>query len=233
MSEGAGMRLHLPGLAAAALLAAPADGATRTYTVTGFERIRVDGPYRVKLTTGVAPFATASGSAAALDAVSIEVQGRTLVVRRKTASTTAGSGPVEIKLGTHELTSAWLNGSGGLAIDAVKGQAFTLGVSGSGGAEIAKLSVDRLQVSVSGSAAVGLGGAAQVANFSVSGPSSVQALELSAKAATIVAKGPSTMRLTATETAKVDAKGLAVVELSGTPACTLRPTSTAEVHGCR
>ena len=227
------MRLHLPGLAAAALLAAPAEAARRTYPVTGFERIRVDGPYRVKLITGVAPFANAAGSAAALDAVSIEVQGRTLVVRRKTASTAAGPGPVEISLGTHELTSAWLNGSGGLAIDAVKAQAFKLGVSGSGAAEVGRLSVDRLQVSVSGSAAVALGGAAQEANFSVSGPSSVQALELSAKAATIAAEGPSTMRLTATQTAKVNAKGLAVVELSGAPACTIRPTSTAEVHGCR
>ena len=228
------MRLHLLGLAAAVSLAAPAGAATRNYTVTGFEKIRVDGPYRVKLTTGVAPFATASGSTAALDSVSVEVVGRTLIVRRKAASANgAASGPVSISVGTHELSAAWLNGSGGLAIDSVKGQAFALGVTGSGAAEVGKLTVDRLQVSVSGSAAVGLGGAAEAGTFSVSGPSSLQALELKTKAATISAEGASTTRLTATETAKVNARGLAVVELAGEPACTIRPTSSAEVQGCR
>ncbi|HYI42747.1 MAG TPA: DUF2807 domain-containing protein [Sphingomicrobium sp.] len=227
------MRLHLLGLSAAVMLATPAQAVTRNYTVTGFERVRIDGPYRVKLTTGVPPFANASGSTAALEAVSVEVVGRMLIVRRKSAKATAAEGPVTISLGTHELTAAWLNGSGGLAIDGVKGHAFQLGVSGSGVAEVGKVSVDRLQVSVSGSGSVGLGGTAQAANFSVSGPSSVQAAELSAKAAKISAQGSPTVRLTATETADVNARGLAVVELSGKPACTIRPTSTAEVHGCR
>lgn len=229
------MRLPLLGLAALVSFAAPAAAATRTFTVTGFEKIRVEGPYRVKLVTGVSPFASASGSATALDAVSVEVQGRTLIVRRKSAKTNDGSssGPVVISAGTHELTSAWLNGSGGLAIDAVKAQTFTLGVSGSGAAEVGKLSVDRLHVSISGSAAVALGGAAEAASFSVSGPSSLQAVDLSTKAAKIIAQGASTVRLTATEAAEVTAKGLAIVELSGSPACTIRPTSSADVQGCR
>jgi len=53
-------------------VSAPSEAATRNFGVSGFDRVRVDGPYRVTLTTGVAPFATASGSATALDAVSIE-----------------------------------------------------------------------------------------------------------------------------------------------------------------
>ncbi|HXG82131.1 MAG TPA: hypothetical protein VNJ05_10065, partial [Sphingomicrobium sp.] len=60
--------------------AAP-PAAKRNYTVTDFDRIRIDGPYQVSLKTNVAPFARATGSQAALDGVSIEVQGRTLVVR--------------------------------------------------------------------------------------------------------------------------------------------------------
>jgi hypothetical protein len=72
-------------VAAAAALSAPALAADRNYSVTSFDRIRVDGPYRVVLTTGVAPFARASGPAAAIDSVSIEVQGRTLIVRRNRA----------------------------------------------------------------------------------------------------------------------------------------------------
>ena len=232
------MRLHLPAFAALALvLGAPADAASRSFTVTGFDRIRVDGPFRVKLTTGVEPFAKAEGSAAALDAVSLEVQGRTLVVRRNASvwSSNPGRapGPVTIAVGTHELSAAWVNGSGGVAIDRVKGQAFELVVSGAGAAEVGTLSVDRLRVSISGSASVALGGAAETASFFVRGPSAVDAAALNAKAATIAAEGSSTIRLTATDTAKIDANGLATIELGGRPACTIRHTSSAEVSGCR
>jgi hypothetical protein len=232
--EGAGMHLRLPALAALALLAAPAGAAERNYTVTGFDRIRVDGPYRVSLKTGVAPFARASGDQAALEAVSIEVQGRTLTIRRKVArGKKAPSGLVTISLGTHELATAWLNGSGGLAIDGVKGQAFQLGITGSGAAEVGDFKVDKLQVSVSGSARVALAGTVQSASFSIDGPASIDALELTAKAASVDASGPATVRLTATDTAKVRANGLAMVELAGEPACTIQPSSTADVQGCR
>jgi hypothetical protein len=230
------MRLHLAAFAAflISLVAAPAEAATRNFTVTSFDRIRVDGPYRVKLTTGVAPFASASGPAGALDSLSLEVEGRTLIVRRKTARVGAAAlAPVSISAGTHELAAAWLNGSGGLAIDSVKGQAFQLSVTGSGAAEVGKLSVDRLRVSVTGSAAAALGGTAQTGTYSMSGPASLRGAGLSTKSAVISAEGPATIHLTVTDSVKVDAKGLAVVKLSGSPACTVRPTSSAEVHGCR
>lgn len=232
------MRLHLSAIAAFAfVLGAPADAAVRNFTVTGFDRIRIDGPFRVKLTTGVAPFASASGSATALDAVSLEVQGRTLIVRRNASAWSSNPsrprGPVAISVGTHELAAASVNGSGRVAIDRVKGQAFELVVSGAGGAEVGKLSVDRLRVSISGSASVMLGGAAETATFSIRGPASVDAAALTAKTATIAAEGNSTLRLTATDTAKVDGKGLATIELAGRPACTIRPTSSADVSGCR
>lgn len=230
------MRPHLFLIAVLATLAAPAAAATRTYTVTGFDRIRVDGPYRVILATGVAPFARAEGSQAALDGVSVEVHGRTLIVRRKSSTfedRSAASGPVSISAGTHELSAAWLNGPGGLAIDVVKGHKFDLSVSGSGAAEVGRLSVDTLDLSISGSASVALAGSAATAAFAIRGPSALEAAELSVKAAKIFAEGPTRVRLTATDTAKVDAKGLATVELGGGPACTVRPSNSAEVSGCR
>ena len=71
-------------LVLASLPANPAHGAapaTRTYSVTSFDRIRIDGPYKVALKTNVSPFARATGSPLALDGLSIGVEGRTLVVR--------------------------------------------------------------------------------------------------------------------------------------------------------
>ena len=112
-----------PSLAIAA--AHPADAADRNFGVSGFDRVRVDGPYKVRLITGVASFATARGSAAALDSVAMDVQGRTLIVRSNRSSWGGypgeATGPVEITIGTHELTAAYVNGAGSLAIDKVRG----------------------------------------------------------------------------------------------------------------
>ena len=68
------------------MLAAPGAAATRNFGVTSFTRVRLDGPYRVQLATGVAPFASASGSPAALDRVAIDVEGSTLIVHPNRSS---------------------------------------------------------------------------------------------------------------------------------------------------
>src|SRR4051794_40413853 len=101
------MRTFPIAFAAALTLAAPAWADTRTFGVTSFTKVRVDGPFKVRVATGVAPFARASGSAAALDRIDVGVQGDTLVVRSSTSSwggyPGANSGPVEVTLGTHDL----------------------------------------------------------------------------------------------------------------------------------
>src|SRR5688500_9331412 len=136
--EGAAMRIFVPIIALLACFPLPADAATRNFGVSGFDRVRVEGPFKVRLATGVAPFASASGLANALDSIAIEVQGRTLVVRGIRSSWGGypgeSKGPVEISIGTHELTAAYLNGAGSLAIDKVRGLSFELSVQGAGSA---------------------------------------------------------------------------------------------------
>ena len=80
------MRTFLTAAALALTLAAPAGAATRNFGITSFEKIRVEGPFKVRLTTGVAPFASASGSPAAIDRVAIDMRGNTLVVHSNTSS---------------------------------------------------------------------------------------------------------------------------------------------------
>ena len=56
---------------AASAIAMPAGAATRNFGITSFDKVRVDGPFKVRLTTGVAPFASATGSPAAIDRVGL------------------------------------------------------------------------------------------------------------------------------------------------------------------
>jgi hypothetical protein len=232
------MSLRLLSIACAGIAAAaPAAAAQRSFTVTGFDRIRIDGPFMVRLTTGVAPFAKATGSAAALNGVSIDVQGQTLVVRKNPGSwggyPGASAGPVEISLGTHDLTKSWLNGAGSLAIDKVKGQSFDLSIQGPGSIAIGRLAVDRLNAGLSGTGSAVIGGSAAEIKAVVRGTSSFDGSGLTAKDATIGAEGTAVVKLNVTGRAKVDSLGTATVELSGRPACTVRAIGSASVSGCR
>ena len=221
-----------------ASLASPALAAERTLSVTTFDRIRIDGPFKVRVATGVSPFAKVSGSAAAIGGVSVDQQGRTLIVRANSSAwggnyPNEGRGPVEISVGTPDLSAAWVNGAGSLAVDRVKGLSFDLSVQGSGSAAIGKATVDQLEIAISGAGSVTLAGTAPKLTAIVRGTSSLDASGLAVKDATVGAEGPSQVRVTASNTAKVDARGVASVEIAGGAACTVKAQGSAVVTGCR
>lgn len=219
------------------LSAEPAAAAERNFSVTSFDRIRLEGPFAVQLTTGKSPFARASGSPQALDGVVVEVTGRTLVVRPNRSSWGGypgkPAGPVEIAVGTHDLSSAVLNGSGALAIDKVKGLAFDLTIQGAGTASIGSVAVDRLTAGIAGAGSASLGGKTLKFTAIVRGTSSMDASALQAKDVKIGAEGPATIQANASATAEVDARGTAAITLAGNPACKVIAAGSATVTGCR
>jgi hypothetical protein len=225
-------------LALASLPVAAATPATqRTYSVSGFDRIRIDGPYRVELRTNVAPYARASGTPASLDDVSIKVEGRTLVVRSGGGGWGGypgeGRGPVTIEVGTHDLSAAYVNGAGALAVDRVKGLGFEMSIQGSGIASVGAVEVDQMKVGVSGAGTIRMAGRVGKLTSTIRGTSTFEADRLEVKDAVIGAEGPSTVRTQVTNSAKVDATGLASVTLTGEPACTVNAKGSASVVGCR
>lgn len=235
------MMSRLPLLAVLAVVSLPASAAStvsRNYGVNGFDRIRVDGPFEVRLTTGVAPFAKAIGkNGAALDNVSVKVDGRTLIIRRD-ANAWGGypgssSGLVVVEVGTHDLSNAWLNGAGTLTIDKVKGLSFDLNVEGAGVARIDNVAVDQFRVSVGGSGTAQLAGQALKASTFARGSVNIDAAGLSTKDAVITAEGPALVKLTVSDTAKVNSFGVASVTLVGNPSCTLRIQGSSSVSGCK
>ena len=225
-------------LAATLLSAAPAASATRNFGVSGFDRVRVDGDYKVTLTVGVPPFARAEGSARAIDPVQVVVEGRTLIVRASKSASWGGfpgqsAGPVEIMIGTHDLTAAFVNGAGSLTINRVRGLKFEASAQGAGAISIGAVDVDQFQIGLAGAASARLAGRAGKATVVVRGTSSLDAEALVAKDVVVGAQGPAIVKLTATGTAKVDAIGVAAVTLTGRPSCIVTTKGSASVSGCR
>ncbi len=226
----------LPVVLALASLASPVGAATRNFGIASFDKVRVDGPFKVTLATGVAPFARASGSPAAIDRVAIEVRGNTLIVHNSLSSWSsfpgANPGPVEIMLGTHDLRSAWLNGSGTIAIDRVKGLSFDLSVQGSGAGTIGRVDVDQLNLNIGGTASATLAGRAAKMTVVVRGISSLDAAALKVTDATLGVEGAATVKADVRNAVKIDSSGPATVTLAGKPACSLRVGGSASVSGC-
>lgn len=231
------MRTFLFAVSASLAFAAPAAAATRTFGITSFTKIRVEGPYKVTLATGVAPFAKATGSTTALDRVAIDVSGDTLVVRTNPSAWGGypgeDPGPVEIGVGTHDLTNAALTGAGSLAISRVKGLTFALSVQGSGSAQIDDAAADQLQVNLAGTASARVKGHALKLTALVRGLSAIDAAKLTTPDAHVTADGSATVDVDVTDTARVDAWGPATIRFSGRPACTLKVSGSTSVSGCR
>jgi hypothetical protein len=231
------MRTFLFAAAALVALAAPAGAATRNFGITSFTKVRVDGPYKVTVATGVAPFARASGSGPALDRLTVEVRGDTLVVQTNKSGWGGypgeSTGPVEVSIGTHELSNAWVNGAGALLIDRVTGLSFSLSVQGSGRAEIAAADADQLNVQLVGTASAKLAGNAKKLTALVRGISVLDATALAAHDGAIGAEGAGTIDANVSGEADIDASGPAVIRLTGRPSCTLRTSGSTDVSGCR
>ena len=235
--EGGRMRTFLFAAATALALASPASAASRNYGISSFTKVRVDGPFKVTLATGVAPFAKASGATGALDRVAIDVQGETLVVHNSTSSWGGypgdNAGTVEVMIGTHDLTNAWVNGAGSLAIDKVKGLSFALSVQGAGSAEIGDVRVDQMNVGLVGTANAKLAGQAKKLTALVRGISSLDAVALMTSDAKVGAEGAATVNANVSNAVTVDANGTATIRFAGRPSCTLKVKGSTSVSGCK
>ncbi len=103
------------------------------------------------------------------------------------------------------------------SVDRVKGLGFEMSIQGSGIASIGEVDVDQMKVGVSGAGTIRMAGRVGKLSTTIRGTSTLEADRLEVKDAVIGAEGPSTVRAQVTNSAKVDAIGLASVTLTGRP----------------
>ena len=216
----------MPALLALPLLAAaPAE---RRYTVTDFDRLRVDGPYEVVLTTGRAPSARAvAGSAGDLDGLSIDVESRELRVRAKPGRAAHG---IRLELATHDLRAVNVTGPAQVEIDKAKAQRFALSLSGSGGVLLGRVETDALSLGVAGSGHVRIGGTAKSLKATVVGTAGLDGEGLTADQAEIFSETAGRVALTARTTARVRASGSGETVVTGNAACTVEQRGRGPVR---
>ena len=227
------MARTLPLVLLALAAAGPAGAAERTYSVTDFDRVQVEGPYRVTLVTGRSSAARAEGSIQALDQVSVDVQGGILRVRRNRSTLAsypaADPGPVTVALTTRDLRTAAIVGSASLEIDRAKGLRVDLSVSGSGRLSVAAVESDTLVVGLLGSGRITLAGRTKQLKATVQGSGDLAASGLSADEAQIISDTAGSVAVAVARTAKVTSTGNGDVEILGSPACTVTAKGSGRV----
>ena len=220
--------------------AAPAAAAERNVIVTSFDRLRVEGPFDVRVTTRHAPSARVEGNVRATDGVSVRVEGTTLIVTTgpkgwDEVPVIGKPGTPIIYLGTLSLRSAAVVGGGQVRVDgALRGQRIDLQVTGSGALKIDAIDADWVNATVLGSGAMTLGGRGARVRLIASGAGTIDAGALRGDDLTVRLDGAGAIQASARYTADAISTGIGAVTIYGKPACRVKaaaggPISCGEI----
>ncbi|RHW18677.1 DUF2807 domain-containing protein [Sphingomonas gilva] len=215
------------------LLAAPAAAAERSYSVTDFDRIRVEGPFRITVTTGSAVTARAEGDQRALDGLVLRVDGRTLVVRMGDRGWGGYPGetppPPSIRLTAPNLRAAVVTGGAVLDISAMKAPRVDLTLTGSGSITAPAIEADRLVASLMGTGRLVMGGRALIASVQSRGAGDIDASALAVGDLTVNSESAGEAKFNAERSVRVVSLGAGAISVAGDAACTVQSTGVGPV----
>lgn len=218
--------MRLIALAGLILAAAPAVAAERGYSVTSFDRIRVEGPFEVTVTTGKAVSAMASGSEEAIERLSLRVEGQTMLIRPNLSGWGGFPGKqsaaARIIVTTPRLDTAIVIGSGSLAINRMAAPRVVLTVEGSGCLAAQSVETDNLSLAVAGSGTIDVAGRAKTATGVARGTAEIRAADLAVSDLTLTSESAGAVTMQASRSAKVTALGAGPVVVQGNAACEVR-----------
>lgn len=209
-----------------AAVAAPAPAEERRYMLSGFDRIRVDGPFEVVVTAGASSGAVAVGDARALETVNVRVQGTTLIVSPNVSAWGGYPGAVRsrprVAVRVPALRSAAVIGGGQVTIDRMRGQRVDLTLTGAGTLAVGDAQADRVDATLIGTGSVTIAGRALQGRFQSNGAGTIDAGGFEVADLTVTWQSAGDGRFAARNTAQVNAAGSGSVRVAGTPACTVR-----------
>ncbi|MCT8000963.1 DUF2807 domain-containing protein [Sphingomonas sanguinis] len=222
-------------LIAALAMPATAQAAERRIDLSSFDKLRVEGPFIVTLTTASSPHARMSGDAETLRQVEAQITGATLVVRR-TGDRGAGRtgnmrGPITLTIAAPPLSAITVIGGAQVTAQAMRGPQMSLAVNGAGDVRIDRADGEQLAATLLGSGRLAIGGGrVGKARLTASGPATIMADGLEAGDLLVVLDGPGEVDARARYTATIGNNGLGRVTVAGMPKCRMTGTGGGPVR---
>ncbi|KRB85072.1 hypothetical protein ASE00_21575 [Sphingomonas sp. Root710] len=231
------MRAGIAALFALPLIAAalPAQAATRSIPVPNFVKLRVEGPYTVRVHTGAKVSVHASGPQSRLDKLTAESRGNTLVLSTDKSWSWRGlswgkADAVIIDITVPMLEGAELTGSGDVAIDRIRTGDFAALLTGSGNLAVIELESSRLKATVTGSGNLLLAGKAGRADMAVTGSGDLRSAGLSVNLLTATVMGSGDITVGSTRVARAKVMGSGDIRIAGRPNCTSSKMGSGEIR---
>lgn len=225
-------RIMLAAMAIGCAVQAPAHAADRRFTLSAFDKVRIEGDVAVEITSDAAPFAVASGDPRALEALSVKVQGGTLYIRRarRNAPTEARNRKAApdalplVRLSARAVQSLTVLGHGSARIDRLAGPRPSATMDGNGSVEIGAVAADAVAINVNGSGSLKIRGTSTSARAVMLGDGLIEGTSLTLGSVEFTGEGPVRAKLTVNGPAGIAVKGDADVQIAGKPVCTIRQT---------
>lgn len=218
---------------------AAAPGDERVVMVTGFDRLRVDGPYAVEVVPG-SPGVTISGDRAAIDKVGVRVEAGTLVINAGLQSwdSTAGkaASAARIRVSVPGLRMVQTNGGTMLRIAALVGSRIDVALNGTGRIDVARVDAQELSVTMAGSGVVALAGTALRLRVRLYGGTSFDAPGLTSSDAVLVSGSTGALTVGVRYNSQVSATSSGPIRVIGNGKCAVTgqgPVECANIEARR
>lgn len=210
--------------------AAASVPASRSFPLSGFDRIALRGSDDVEVRVGPAESVSVTGPAALLDQLEVEVRDGELRLGRKRGRGPWREGTAQFTVTLPRLTAAAVAGSGDMRVDRAEARSFAASVAGSGNLSIAELAADALDLSVAGSGDLTVGGRARALDVSIAGSGDVDATRLRAGRADVSVAGSGNVRAGVDSEAVVSILGSGDVDILGNATCRVSKMGSGQVR---
>jgi len=204
------------------LLGAAAPGDERVVMVTGFDRLRIDGPFAVEVAPG-SPGVTITGDRAAIDAVNVRVDASTLILNSGTQSWESAAGKVassaRIRVTVPALRVVQTNGGTQLKLAEMRGDRLDVAQNGTGRIDITRVDAQDISLTLGGSGTIAVAGTAMRARVRLYGSSSLDAAALTTADAQLVSGSSGELAMTVRYNARISTTSSGVVRVLGDAKC--------------
>ncbi|MEO8835761.1 MAG: head GIN domain-containing protein [Caldimonas sp.] len=222
------MNIHRPlfrslaGLAASLLMvgsAAAQNAEGRRHAPGPFDTVVMSGSATIKLLQGNEDSVFVEGDDDAQQAVSLDLEGRTLRVSPSGAWKFWRGKPQQIVVTARDLKRIEISGAGDvIAPEAMQMRELQVRISGAGSVRLDKLKVGALDFSVSGSGTGTMAGSADELRVRISGRGTYLGENLAAQTAKVTVSGAGEVKVWATKELTATVSGVATVDFWGSAA---------------
>lgn len=213
--------------------ATPSFAAERSVSVTDFDRLRVEGAFTVEVRSGPMTSARINGTQAAIEATSVAVVSRQLVVRRNRQAWGGYPGQVPaaaaLVITTPQLANVWVSGPAKVIVARLKGLRVGASLEGAGALTVASIEADRTELGTLGSGTLTVAGKTGNLTVAARGSGIFDASALKAQDVKLTSESAGDVTVSATRAADVTMTGTGSVTVLGTPACTVKNTGAGTV----